>query len=301
MSKAAVQATSQLINIGGLTLHYLDWGGTGTPIILIHGLASTVHIWDLVAPHLTAHGRVIALDQRGHGLSDQPATGYDFASITADLANFVKAIGIQEKFFLVGHSWGAHVALTFAQRYSELLRGIVLVDGGIVDLKNQWPTWEIAEKQMTPPVLNEVTWPEIQQRIKEQWLGDAWTPETGELALSVYKVDEHGFVNRRLATANHMQIAHAIWSLTPTELFSQIKCPTLLVMPIPPGMAQKPDDRQVNKQKQVAQAEKRIENCQAVWLPDTIHDVPWQRPILLANTITDFIIAETDDADPSNT
>lgn len=97
-----------------------------------------------------------------------------------------------------------------------------------------------------------------------------------------------------------MQIAHAIWSLTPTELFPQIECSTLLVMPIPPGMAQKPDDRQVNKQKQVAQAEKLIEACQVVWFPDTIHDVPWQRPVLLANTITDFIVTETNDTDPSN-
>lgn len=44
MSKAAEQPTSQTINIAGLTLHYLDWGGSGTPIILIHGLASTVHM-----------------------------------------------------------------------------------------------------------------------------------------------------------------------------------------------------------------------------------------------------------------
>ncbi|MCX6048063.1 MAG: alpha/beta fold hydrolase [Chloroflexi bacterium] len=102
-----IKPTDKTINLAGLNFHYLEWGGTGTPIILIHGLASTVHIWDLVAPHLIAQGRVIALDQRGHGLSDQPATGYDFASITTDLANFVNALGIKEQFFLVWATRGA--------------------------------------------------------------------------------------------------------------------------------------------------------------------------------------------------
>ncbi len=104
MSKPSDHATSHSINVGGLNFHYLDWGGAGTPILLIHGLASTVHIWDLVAPHLTTHGHVIALDQRGHGLTEQPDAGYDFATITADLANFAAALGIQAPFFLVGHS-----------------------------------------------------------------------------------------------------------------------------------------------------------------------------------------------------
>ncbi|MFN8493699.1 MAG: alpha/beta hydrolase [Caldilineaceae bacterium] len=289
MPQAAPQPTSRTINISGLNFHYVNWGGVGTPIILIHGLASTVHIWDLVAPRLTAYGHVIALDQRGHGLTDQPATGYDFATITADLANFVHALGIQEKFFLVGHSWGAHVALCFAQRYGEMLRGAVLVDGGIMDFKTQWPTWAGAEKHMTPPALTAVTLPEIRHRIKEQWLGNAWTPETGELALSVYKVDEQGFVHRRLDTANHLQIAHAIWALTPAELFPQIKCPVLLAAPIPPGMAQQPDAWQVEKQKQVQQAEQLLNQGQVVWFPETIHDVPWQRPEQLANTINEFI------------
>ncbi|MCX6048064.1 MAG: alpha/beta hydrolase, partial [Chloroflexi bacterium] len=158
----------------------------------------------------------------------------------------------------MGHSWGAHVALCFARQYGSWLRGIVLVDGGIVDLKTQWPTWAIAEKQMTPPELTEVTLPAIQQRIKQQWLGDAWTPETGELALHVYKVDANGFVSRRLNTAHHMQIAQAIWSLTPAELFPQIECPVLLAAPIPPGMAAQPDAWQIEKQKQVAEAEKLL-------------------------------------------
>lgn len=280
---------SSFVTLGDLDFHYVDWGGTGTPIILLHGLASTVHIWDLVALHLMAQGRVIALDQRGHGLSSQPPSGYDFVTLGEDLVRFVDALGIQEPFFLVGHSWGAYVALAFAHSRGEMLRGAVLVDGGVMDLKTQSSTWEIAESRMTPPQLERKTVPEMQAMIKEHWLGAAWTPETGEMAFQVYKVDEEGFVDRRLQLANHMQIARAIWELTPTETFAQITCPLLLVMPIPPGMSQQLDAWQQDKRQQVLHAAAITPLCEIAWFLETIHDIPWQRPLPLAETIIDFV------------
>ena len=66
----------------GVTLRARDWGGGGQPLVLLHGLASNARIWDGVAPRLVGAGlRVVALDLRGHGESDQPDDGYDFASV----------------------------------------------------------------------------------------------------------------------------------------------------------------------------------------------------------------------------
>src|SRR5262245_276193 len=96
-----------------LSLHYRDWGGEGRPIVLLHGLASNARIWDLVAPRLTGAGRVIAINQRGHGGSDRPEDGYAFEDVTADLAGAINALGL-EKPIIVGHSWGANVAVCFA-------------------------------------------------------------------------------------------------------------------------------------------------------------------------------------------
>ncbi|MCX6047812.1 MAG: hypothetical protein NT075_22155, partial [Chloroflexi bacterium] len=81
--------------------------------------------------------------------------------------------------------------------------------------------------------------------------------------------------------------------LTPAELFPQIECPVLLAAPIPPGMAAQPDAWQIEKQKQVAEAEKLLTNGQVVWFPETIHDVPWQRPESLANAITNFMMIDS--------
>ena len=97
-----VYPPSRLTTGTAVQLHYVDWGGEGAPVLLVHGLGSTLHIWDLVAPLLTAGRRVVALDLRGHGLSEKPDHGYDFATIAADVEAFVHALGLHTPLSVVG-------------------------------------------------------------------------------------------------------------------------------------------------------------------------------------------------------
>ena len=94
------------VNLNGLSFHYRDWGGSGQPIVLLHGLASTCHIWDMVAPILAEDNAVVALDQRGHGVSAKPDDGYDFATVSNDLLDLIRSRNM-ERPIVVGHSWGA--------------------------------------------------------------------------------------------------------------------------------------------------------------------------------------------------
>ena len=109
--------TDGFVNVRDLRLHYQEWGSrnAASTVVLVHGLGSSSHIWDLTGPLLADESllRIVAPDQRGHGESDQPASGYDFPSIVDDLAGFVDAVGIGERSVLVGHSWGASVVLHF--------------------------------------------------------------------------------------------------------------------------------------------------------------------------------------------
>jgi pimeloyl-ACP methyl ester carboxylesterase len=119
---------------------------------LLHGLASAARIWDLVAPFLAARGHVVtALDQRGHGESDKPNSGYDFATIIADDTATAQALNI-ERPILVGHSWGALVALQYAAVHPEQTTALVMVDGGLgqLSLRPGW-TREQAMKDLAPP------------------------------------------------------------------------------------------------------------------------------------------------------
>ena len=66
-----------------LRVHYLDWGGDGPPVLALHGLASSAHWFDLVAPRLRDRYRVVAPDQRGHGQTTQAPGGYDWPSLSS--------------------------------------------------------------------------------------------------------------------------------------------------------------------------------------------------------------------------
>ena len=93
--------------VGGLTFHYVTWGlESAPPLVLLHGLTSHARSWDTFARDLAGKRHVIALDQRGHGDSDRAPDGdYRVATMAADLAGFVDAIGLA-RFALLGLSMG---------------------------------------------------------------------------------------------------------------------------------------------------------------------------------------------------
>src|SRR5712691_5016 len=113
MCISCAEVTDGFVKVGALRLHYQEWGAptaSGT-VVLVHGVGSSSHIWDMTGPLLAERleARVVALDQRGHGESDQPPSGYDFPSVVDDLLGFMDALEITEPALLVGHSWGASV------------------------------------------------------------------------------------------------------------------------------------------------------------------------------------------------
>ena len=101
----------------GVRLRATRWPGRGDPVVLLHGLASQRRFWNLVAPHLVGVP-LLALDQRGHGDSDKPDDDYGYDAVVADLATALDALGLSRA-VLVGHSWGASVALSFAAVHPE--------------------------------------------------------------------------------------------------------------------------------------------------------------------------------------
>jgi pimeloyl-ACP methyl ester carboxylesterase len=127
----------------------------GAPFLLVHGLASNARLWDGVARRLADAGRfAAAVDLRGHGRSDKPEGGFDFATISEDLRALLAELGPRfERPIIAGQSWGAGVVLDFAVRYPQLTRGIVLVDGGLTDMADAFPTWDICWDRLAPPPL----------------------------------------------------------------------------------------------------------------------------------------------------
>jgi len=73
------------VSRGEVHVHYLDWGGTGEPIVFLPGLGSSAHTYDAFAPRLRDGFRPVAITRRGFGQSGRPTTGYDTPSLAADV------------------------------------------------------------------------------------------------------------------------------------------------------------------------------------------------------------------------
>jgi pimeloyl-ACP methyl ester carboxylesterase len=268
-----------------IRLHYLDWGDSGRPLILLHGLASSCRIWDFTAPLLAGHFRTVALDQRGHGLSDKPGS-YTFAETTGDLASFIDALGL-ERPIIAGHSWGAGVALQFAADYPEIPAAIALIDGGFVE-RSSSQTWDQAAAMMRPPEI-EGTPVETFVGYMKKWpdIAPLWSDQLKEMVLSNLEVRD-GKVYRRLPIPDHMKIAREIWEQDTSLLWDRVRCPVLMV----PAIKESDDPRSAHwtqaKLQGIETAKRKLKSATVIPMEDTIHDVPIQRPKELAQAIIDF-------------
>ena len=136
----------------GRRVHFLDWGGPAredgegqatrggaSGVLLVHGIAQSAWAWTPVARRVRRRAHVVAMDLRGHGLSDAPVDGYDEPSLAADVVAVAEGSGLlpaERGVVLAGHGFGAIVAAWGATALGARCAGLVLVDGG----------WERAEE-----------------------------------------------------------------------------------------------------------------------------------------------------------
>jgi pimeloyl-ACP methyl ester carboxylesterase len=286
ISWAPVTAT-ELVSVGSLRLHFLEWqpGAIDRAIVLVHGLGSSSHIWDLCAPELAARtgARVVALDQRGHGESDQPDAGYDFSTVVDDLRGFLDAVGVTEPALLVGHSWGASVVLHFAAAHPERVAGLALVDGGTSSPGERW-TWEEAETRLRPPDIDGLRWTDLHQRMARN-NGAYVDPRAEAVGRSLFHVDGDERISRRFRIPNHMQVVRALWEQRPDAILPTLRCP-VLVLP-----ARRSSDDPEYLSHKVASVQRALDlqpRARVHWFEETVHDIPLQRPDELAAELSAF-------------
>jgi pimeloyl-ACP methyl ester carboxylesterase len=122
--------TGKFLEIDGCRLHYVEQG-QGEPLVLLHGNGSMIQdfkssgLMDLAAEQY----RVLAFDRPGYGHSDRPRTSTWTADLQADLiCKALQRLNI-ERALVLGHSWGASVAVALALKHPAMVRGLVLASG----------------------------------------------------------------------------------------------------------------------------------------------------------------------------
>ncbi len=115
-------------------IFYTDQG-KGAAIVLIHGFLENVTMWDKITPELIKKNRVIAIDLLGHGKSDCLGYSHSMGVFSETIEAVLKHLRIR-KCILVGHSLGGYVALAFAEKHPEKIKGLCLMNSTSIEDDN---------------------------------------------------------------------------------------------------------------------------------------------------------------------
>ncbi|MEM8857996.1 MAG: alpha/beta hydrolase [Chloroflexota bacterium] len=269
----------------GFRMHLRCWepdqaSPNSRQFLLVHGLASNAKTWDQVGQSLAEVGHTaVAIDQRGHGLSQQVDDGYDFATITADLTTLLDQLKWDQP-ILIGQSWGGNVMTSFGVNYPKRAAGLVMVDGGFLDFGSSEAAWEEVEKRLTPPNLSKTSMEMIRSILGSSH--PDWTEEGIDGTLANLWINEDGVLDRRLKLTNHMTIVEHLYHQMPMNLYPKIERPVLICA------AGNEDQPEGERKAWIENAVQHIPNATYKWFAETDHDIHVHRPRELVDTILNW-------------
>ena len=169
---------SAYARVNGIRLNYLDWRGSGPPIVMIHGIADNPHVFDDLAARLHDRFRIVAYARRGHGQSDSPSGPYDGATLVEDLRQLMDHLKITRA-SLVGWSLGGNEISDFAGRYPGRVEKLVYLESGY-----DWSDADFAKAftnmlGLTSPTAADLrSIDTVRTWFRRSWLGTrtAWSP-----------------------------------------------------------------------------------------------------------------------------
>ena len=270
-----------------VSLRALHWRGdgpiTGIPMVLIHGLASNCRLWDGAARHLAGLGHdVIALDLRGHGLSDKPDDGYSVASVARDVVDVIDTLARDDASWqrplVAGQSWGGNIVVEIAARHGEHVRGVVAVDGGTIELSRAFPEWSECERTLAPPRLAGMEATRLRSFVRGGH--PDWSEEAIDGTMANMQHFDDGTIAPWLTFDRHITVLRGLWEHSPTSLFPAIDVPVMFTP------ASKSDDEMTRqKRRSHEHALQTIARCRVEWFEPADHDLHAQFPGRFADAV----------------
>jgi len=257
-----------------------EFDGPGRPFLLVHGLASNARLWDGVGRHLAAAGhRVVAVDLRGHGLSQEPPVGYDTDTNADDLAALAGTLGLRGP-VVAGQSWGGNVVLSLAARHPGVAAAAACVDGGWLRPRDGFASFEECWAALAPPVLDGVRFADVARSIASAHRD--WPAEGVEATLANLVELPGGGVRARLARDHHRDIVRSLFEGDPARWYPVIDVPVLLVPAVGEHAAPGEGERTGGSRAAVEKALAALPHGDVRWYAGADHDLHAQHPARLA-------------------
>ncbi|HXI95685.1 MAG TPA: alpha/beta hydrolase [Candidatus Acidoferrum sp.] len=244
----------------------MEWAPSGASerpaFLLLHGLSSNARYWERVARRMTDR-RLVALDQRSHGQSDAPQTGYGLDVLAADAGSVIRELGLNRP-VVVGHSWGGTVALEVGATLPDLVSGVALMDGPIASMSERI-SWEDAARMMQPPLPRYRSFEEAFQASR-QMLGEAWDEDLQPFVTSGLRRDGDAWV-LTLTSPVRLQILEQLYRFRPEVAAAAIDAPLLV------GLAANEIAMRGRKEEGASRMREIRPDAEIRWY-DSRHDIP---------------------------
>lgn len=221
------------VNLDGVSLHYLDWGGTGKPMLLLAGLGATAKYYGGLAPKLAKRFKVLGFTRRGHGRSDRPAE-CNLDDLVEDIHHFLDALGIEQA-ILAGHSMAGYEMPLFAIRYPQRVEAIIFMDA-IYPKLDSMPDFSDDPTNTLPSI--EATSDDFssldryfayKRKARSDW-ARIWCQAIEEDLLEGVKISDNGHVEETQDVKFFSRIWNELQSSYPE--YEKVKCPMLAITPV---------------------------------------------------------------------
>jgi pimeloyl-ACP methyl ester carboxylesterase len=249
---AEAQAQGAYADLPGVRLWFVDTGGAGVPLVLLHANTGTSDSWKhQYEPFSRAGYRVIAFDRRGWGRSlAQPASGPQPGSVAADLQALVEYLHL-DRFYLVGVAGGGFVALDYAAWHPEKIIAMVVAAS----------TGQMSESDIRDYSAR-ITIPGLaQQHVRFREIGASYRGADPDGVVEWTSIEEHAQQAGAPAQPLHTPNTYAKIETIPTPVLALAGDADLIA---PPGL--------------MSLWASHLKNGRFDFVPDAGHSIAWERP-----------------------
>lgn len=162
---------SNYVEVLGSRMHYVDTGGDGSIVVMIHGQPTWSYLWRNVIPHVEKDHRVIALDLIGFGKSDKPDISYLATDHARYLQGFIDALELND-ITLVVHDWGSMLGFDFAAKNPDRIKAIAFMEAGVATAPPEPPYGPVKPPLTGPPQSPMGSFADILRQIKTPGVGE---------------------------------------------------------------------------------------------------------------------------------